>query len=137
MTHMLNVRSAPSGPLILPVDDVGTVNWDGIAPITLTLMPAGHYPGLYRLVFSQYVRVAAAAGTQTQVISWNQPRFGATTLSIAIAPLTSIVWQGIAYRIIESSGIDPITLTYTAAGLSGTPSVQLIAGAVLDALSPR
>jgi hypothetical protein len=82
------------------------------------------------------IRVASSAGTQTQVISWNQPRVGATSVAIGIGNPTSAAYQGLAYRIVDSDGTGPISITYTLAGLVGAFSAELACYAQLDALPP-
>lgn len=131
-----NVRSNPSGALVAPLPAKGIFVWDGLQPLSLVLQPTGHPPGLYRLVMTQMIRVASSAGTQTQTVFWNQPRVGASSVAVGIGNPTSAVYQGLAYRIVESDGTAPITITYALAGLVGAFSAELACFAQLDALPP-
>lgn len=133
---MTTIRANPSGLLLSPLASKGRFIWDGLAPITFTLQATGHTAGLYRVVMTEMIRAASSAGAQTQTIAWSQPRAGAQSLAVGIGAPTTAVYQGLAYRIVESDGSAPITITYALTGLVGVFSAELACFAQLDALSP-
>ncbi len=99
--------------------------WNAGGALVLTLLPAGHEPGLYLTSLSAFVLTAAAAGTVTIVFGFNQKGFGATTLSIGSANLTATVVIASTPRIFNSDGTAALTATLTPAGVTGSPVVNV------------
>lgn len=112
-------RAAPSGKRLVPVDPLGLDDWNVGGPLTLELVAAGHAPGVYSFSISIFPVVTASAGTLTVTCSYDGPGLGPT----------SIVYQNagtlnngfIAPRHVMSSGLGPIRLALTPAGVTGSP----------------
>lgn len=135
----IRVRASASGKVIRPLPADGLFSWDASAPLVETLAAAGHPAGLYNLMLNGFVRAASAAGSVTLTIGWDQPRFGPTTLAVGL-PANWLIQTGAnryttAYRIINSSGLAPITVTWTPAGVGApAPSVEIASLAFLSAV---
>lgn len=128
------IRSGSSGPIALPAPGRGVRGFAWGAPITLTLMPAGHYPGLYVVSFGVFNTIAAGAGNYTSLFSWSQPDVGAATLAFGAVNLTATGLIQQLLRALESDGSQPIVWTATPAGLGGAvPSSRINVNATLVA----
>lgn len=127
-----NVRAAPANPLLQPLPCEGQIDWNAAAPLTLTVLPAGHEPGLYEIIQTFIPVVGATSGTLTTTTGWDQPRFGATTLVLNLGNLTAGSAPG-ALRLIDSSGVSPITVLCTPVSIVGSPSIAVACTARLVA----
>jgi hypothetical protein len=127
---------ASSGKTSSPLVAAGIIGWDASAPLILTLLPAGHAPGLYTVGVSIFVRTAAGAGSlSNSVLSWNQIDLGnVTTNTIAAAAPTTTGNKLSVYRTLPSNGQSPILYTLTPAGITGTPVIDISAYALPTAL---
>jgi hypothetical protein len=83
---------------------------------------------------TSYAGVVAGAGTVTVGINWSEPIFGATSFSFGSFNATAAGLAFTALRNIQSSGLSPITATFTPAGITGSPRVNLCAAIDLVAL---
>lgn len=124
----LDSRASPSQFLLRPLPAKGTYSWDGVTPLSIELMPAGHEPGDYQVLQSLYPRVLPSAGTAATTLSWMQA--GALqSLPINFGSLTVLNLIG-ALRVISSSGEAPITFGVSTAGLTGSPLFVVMASAI-------
>lgn len=80
--------------LLQPAPIVSQIGWDGNSPSELlTLVPAGHVPGMYEVSFAVVVR-ATSLGSPSVTLTWNSPTFGAestifsATVTLAAAGTT-------------------------------------------------
>lgn len=128
------LRSNPSGRLIQPKPALGQVNYNCLAPLSLELVAADHPPGLYQIAITFYTVTVANAGTMGCSIAYSHPLFGATTLAVGIAAPTLPGFNNVAFRLVESSGATAIVLTFTPAGVTGTPSQQIACEGFIIAL---
>ena len=129
---MPNVRANPFNPILQPLPSEGLINWNAGAPLTLEVLPAGHEPGLYQFIQTFTLITPASSGTLTTTTSWDQPRFGATTLVLALGNLTSGSLPG-ALRVIDSSGVSAISMLLTPAAIVGSPVIAVACAARLVA----
>lgn len=138
---MTQLRNAPSGRLLEVLQSAPIVRVEGYtasAPLTLTLQPAGHERGLYLLSFSAFVRAVATAGTIARGYSYFAPDFGLTSIGTfsgsaitAAAGLPGISTGGLTEITCYSSGAGPITATFTPAGVTGSPLIDVSGQALL------
>lgn len=125
-------RAAPSNRLIQPLEAIGQYTWDMTSPLVLTLQPTGHAPGLYEVAQTFFLRTTPATVTLVGTFDWNHPSFGATSLAINYGSITPNPSVG-ALRVLESSGLGPITVTLTPGGLSGVAALEIACFAFLVA----
>lgn len=131
---MTIVRSSPSGKLVLPLQ-TQPLPWDGLSPLAIELVPIGHSAGLYRIATSLSIIAAAAAGNLAFALAWDAPGFGPTSLPAAnFMAATAAIPSNIAFTVVDSSGLAPIVITFTAPGLGGVLLTSLVSVATLDAL---
>lgn len=121
---MISARAAPSDRLVQPLEALGQYTWDMTAPLVLTLEPTGHEPGLYEVGQTFFLRTTPATVSLIGTFGWNQPNFGPTTLAINYGSITPNPSVG-ALRVIDSSGLGPITVTLTPSGLSGVAALEV------------
>jgi len=111
----------------------GQLAWNLVGARVLTLLPAGHPPGLYLVTATLYVRTAAGSGDLNgSTFSWSEPGVGApVTLALpAINPqVTGLVATFV--RAVLSSGVSALTYTITPNAITGAPIADLSAGATL------
>lgn len=99
----------------------------------LTLLPAGHTPGIYNVTSPCVVNTASGGGTLTAVFSYNAPTFGATSISNTSIQTNALGGSLVSCRALVSDGSAPITAQMTPVGISGTPSIDVYATAQLMA----
>ena len=144
VTGSLNVTSAPYGKAQkqLAWNPASAANSN-----VLTLLPAGHAPGIYVVNSALIIQAVATAATAlSRLISFNAPGGGAQTFSQSIFGAATI-WtlstppafskgntaaysaQSTAFTLlgsnIVSDGSQPITLQFVSSGFTGTPSVDV------------
>lgn len=107
----------------------------GASSNTVTLLPAGHAPGMYRISVSCTVRVAATAGTIARGYTYSSPT-GAGVLSTGLFSGVSITTPGQLGQSFTdfsfmSSGVSPLNLALNFAGVTGTPTIDVWAVANL------
>jgi hypothetical protein len=123
-----------------PAPIVSQIGW---APATgglsnvLTLLAAGHPPGIYEIGWVAIVRTLAATGNVlTNTVTWSSPGFGAESkgglaAGSWIAALGTVAAgagnaSGTARQLaIHSDGSAAITLQYSAGALTGNPVADL------------
>lgn len=122
-------------------------NWSGAAPLVLTLLPAGHKPGLYSVSINAIVRTpTTTGGAITRVVAFSAPTIGAITTGNA-AVTGNITGTGYAggnsqnaqlYPTqIMSDGSAAVVLTLTMAAFTGGPPVvDVYASATLVGIIP-
>ncbi len=101
----------------------------------LTLMPAGHQPGLYRVGVCQRVRTASGAAFGQEVLIFSDG--GAVSITGNATGTGALAWTGgvaneqliksMQYRSIYSDGINAITMQVTAQGTVATPVIDIYA----------
>jgi hypothetical protein len=145
VTGSLNVTSAPYGKVQkqLAWNPASAANSN-----VLTLLPAGHAPGIYVVNSALIIQAVATAATAfSRLISFNAPNgggaqtfsqsiFGAATLWTLATPPAFFKGNTAAYSAqstaftllgsnIVSDGSQPITLQFVSSGFTGTPSVDV------------
>lgn len=119
-------RAAASGGVLVPAAPIGLPAWNAAAPLTLTLLPAGHRAGIYSFSIGLAALVAAGAGTVAIDVSFDQPGVGAFTFNYSGgAPINAVPGGFLAPRQLMSSGLAPIRMTLTPAGVAGSPIVSV------------
>lgn len=131
MSFPPNIRSAPSGPRVLPASPSGIASYTASAPATVTLLPTGHRAGYYLANVSVFVLTAASAGNFTSLFGWNDPLFGPATLPFGATNLTGTGLVFTVTRAFESDGSAPIVWTVTPAGVTGSPIARVSSAAIL------
>ena len=121
-----------------PNNAQGVIGWTLAGPQVLTLVPAGHAPGLYEVTANLYMKTAAVTGNCSgSFFSWSEPTVGAATLVFGALAVTTTGLLFTVLRSILSDGVDAITYTITPALITGAPvanlsaSFLMIAGPVL------
>lgn len=109
----------------------------GYAPTTLvpasaalTVLGAGHAPGLYAISFLPIVRTGGTA-TITVTVAWTAPTIGAqseTLTSFIVTATGSVLTPLVA---VESTGAGAITVTAQSGVVIGAPVIDLYASAAL------
>lgn len=125
------------------LDGLESIGYTAAAPLVLTLMPAGHLPGMYSLGWDITVRTAAGAGSLTRTFSYSIPTSGAVTTSTVGNQLpatglgrpTPSGTNPSAYCnvMVRSDGVNAITMTITPAGIAGAPVMDVYGCAALMA----
>lgn len=110
------------------------LGWNAAAPLVLTLLPAGHAPGMYFVGLVLVIRTAPSTGTVTRSYQYTSPTFGAANISgFGAGSLTVLgaVAAGFTTVSVQSTGAGPVTLTLTPAAITGaTPVVDVYATAL-------
>lgn len=106
-------------------DVFGARAFNAGSTLVLTLLPAGHPPGCYVLTTTQFVTTAGTGGTLGYTIGWDQPVFGAATLSVGNANLNATGLASTTQRAVESTGLAALTATFTPASVTGSPLVHI------------
>jgi hypothetical protein len=121
---MPTVRAGASGKLLIPAPALGSASWDVAAPITLTLLQAGHMPGVYVYNIAIVVLAVATGGNITITLTWGQPAVGPSSLVISGGvTITASPGGFIAPRHFMSNGITAAQLLLTPVGVTGAPRV--------------
>lgn len=122
----MTVRLGPSGKIVTPTPGDGTANWNGLAPLVIEMLPAGHTPGLWSFSIAIVQLVVASAGTFSIVLTWDQPFVGPVSHTFnAAVSMTAAPGGFIAPRHVMSSGLAPLVMTLTPAGVTGAPSLYV------------
>lgn len=111
-------------------DAYGKIAYDLVAPLVLTLLPAGHPPGKYLIVPSGFITTAGAAGALVGTLGWNLPVVGATTSTLFSVTAAATGMSAINARAIESNGVAALTLTLSGSGVTGSPIARVNANAI-------
>lgn len=120
------MRGGSSGALLEPAAPIGLAAWNAAAPLTLTLLPAGHRAGVYSFSIALAALVAGSAGTVAIDATWDQPGVGSFTANYSGGAAINAVPGGfLAPRQIMSSGLAPIRVTLTPAAVAGSPIVYV------------
>ena len=129
----LTARGGNNGKRVQPVNALGISSWDCSSPVTLTLIRAGHMPGVYSFSIAVAPIVTATSGTLTISVTYDAPGVGPTTI---IYQSAGAINNGfLAPRHLMSSGAGPIVLTFTPAAIVGAPRFYL--NAPLDFILAR
>lgn len=124
---------------------VSQIGWDANSPSNLlTLLPAGHEPGMYEVSFVLVVRTGSGGTTSTAVATWASPTFGAEsktlsaslTLSSTGTTFSNGNTQTAMHRAVPivSAGTAAITLQLNSSGAAGV--IDIYATARLIATLP-
>lgn len=113
--------------------------------LTLTLMPAGHAPGLYLIGFDLIVRTVSNTGTLARTYTYDAPTLGAATVT-SPATITATAGPGraaggtasnttliFATQLVRSTGTSAIALVVTPSTITGTPVFDVYGSAMLAA----
>jgi len=105
---------------------------DATAPINVVLAPLGHTPGLYLVVYSEWVITVPTTGNTTCNLQWNAPTAIPISqlVSSAVSMVTNRVINTVA-RVVRSDGSAPIQLANTFAAVTGTALVAWSGRAML------
>ncbi len=132
-----NVRRNGSGPLVRPQLSLGLLDWNAAAPAPFTLAPAGHKPGLYRIILSVYVVTGGVSGAVDALLAWSQPRVGVTSVNVTnVAAIAITGYSGISFRALASTGESPIVVTYSGVSAVGSPVIQLASATFIESSFP-
>jgi hypothetical protein len=103
----------------------------------LTLVPAGHTPGVYLVSSAVIVRTVAGAGTCVPNCAHAAPTIGAQTVTVnagqSAISLTALGLTTATSWTIVSDGTAAITFRYVPTGATGSPVVDVYASAQLIA----
>jgi len=114
-----------------PIDPAkGRAAFDLSGVLSLTLLPAGHEPGVYMVTATQFIITAGASGTLGYSLGWNQPGFGAATLTIGNANINATGLASTTQRSVSSTGVAALTATFTPNSPVGSPIVHVTASAM-------
>ena len=95
---------------------------DGQGPFSLTVLPAGHPPGLYEMkrMFSRHV--AALSGSVIIQSTWHDPTGGSQALISPSLGLNAAGPLGLASNVLmNSDGIEPLVFSGVFTGVTGAP----------------
>lgn len=110
-------RAGSSGPFVLPAAS-RELGWDGQLPSVLTLLGAGHAPGLYSVSALIVVRVTQGAGVAFRTIYWNAPGAPGQTVQspqpIALGSPGTVSTDPVQ---IFSDGTAPIVVDFSTGGV--------------------
>lgn len=126
--------TGPTGATGSPGPTVTSLGYTAAAPLTLTMLGAGHTPGMYLLNMSFLVRTAAGAGTLQRSYAYSNS--GAKTIvGFATASIAALGNPNAAFTniVIASDGVNALDVTLTPAGVAGSPVVDVYASAYLVA----
>jgi hypothetical protein len=104
---------------------------NGSGTVTLIPLPSGHDAGIYRIDLAGRVLTAAAAGTTTPNVAYDDLG-GASIAATPVGLPQSIALTGmlaIPSFTIESDGTADVVVTFTMSGVSGTGSLRFTAAA--------
>ncbi len=110
----------------------GNKTYNAAAPLVVTILPAGHLPGIYVAEVVVFVQTASSAGNFTSALGWNQPSFGPATLAFAATNVTATGLVFTINRAIQSAGDAAITFTMTPAAIGTAPVINVQATALLS-----
>lgn len=133
LTEALDALAAVAAPV--PI--VSVIGSDLSAPFVMTLLPAGHAPGMYAVGLEIINRTAPLTGTISRTLSYSAPTFGATSATQAASILNPGRATGnfttLGDAQFMSSGATALELTITPSAITGSPvtdfyaSVRLVA----------
>lgn len=136
---MTLVRSSPSGrgfEAASVAELVEVLGYTGAAPLAMTLMPAGHTPGLYLVGFDALV-TTIGTGNLSRSVSYTSPSGATTSGSTGSSNATALGHMGnsgssswLTPLLLRSDGSAPIVLNFTS-GLAGGAVVDIHAAATL------
>lgn len=106
------------------------------APLVLTLLPAGHAPGVYEITTTQFFTTAGSSGTLNYTLGWDQPNFGAATLNVGNANTNATGVASTTQRSVASSGAAALTATFTPNSIVGSPVAHITSTAMKNARLP-
>lgn len=134
-THLTqNVAIANGGPSTIEAILSGvkqTLGYTGAAPVTHTVLPANHPPGLYQINRCLMRDAAGLTGTVVATHNWHDSG-GAQSASSAAASIvgTGIVVLAANNNVVFSDGTQAITVDWAPALVTGSPSMRLYSSAV-------
>ena len=108
-----------------------TLGYTAAAPLTVTLLAAGHVAGNYEISHGILLRVAAATGSMNRSLGFSAPTAGATTVNAGTVNLTAVPPNISGTFAVYSNGVAAITLTYTPVAPTGAPVLDLTYQAIL------
>lgn len=117
-------------PTDIPVaSQVGYLPGGGVSSNVLTILPAGHRPGVY-IVMNELIIRTTGSGNITPTVSFTAPLIGALTIAPGGTGVTSLGQLLLTPRPIVSSGTAPVTIQWSSTA-TGTPVVDLYPAASL------
>lgn len=114
-----------------PIDPAqGRAAFDFSGVLALTLLPAGHEPGVYIVTATQFIVTAGASGTLGYALGWNQPGFGAATFAVGTVNINATGLASTTQRAVASTGVAALTATLTPNSPVGSPIAHVTVSAM-------
>lgn len=113
------------------------IGWNGQAPTQLTILPAGHTPGIYHVSAPLIVRATGGGGVATRTIDFSAPILGPTThTNAADVNVGNVGLAGAEVVPIVSDGVSPVVVKLTPGGVDPASLIDFYAGAELVVSPP-
>lgn len=122
--------------VLLAAGDEQTFTGLGGGSVTLTVLAAGHTPGLYLISGIAVVNDPGSGRSIVREVDWSTPNLGAdlvATSSVSITTTGSLFTTPVTIR---SDGTQDIQVTFSMSGAGDAPDLDVYAGATLQVSLP-